>query len=236
MRVTPIIKLIVTAYISPQLHGTGSGGARITDAAYLGELPWAMSRDTDADVWEPITERGTWKTTELEVSPAWEEYNWEGNILDCSIDDGVLAWYPSPILFDAGALTWKPGTREWRDPAGATVAQFVESSDHSVLLVREDWLKRTLRRAGLDVIFGWLGEKQLLEKDGDRFGVEVVGGWTEINAVASLDGRRWRFGQRRLETRPVSVPSDSADSGGELDGINGMDTFHQMLQDSGYGE
>ena len=179
------------------------GGARITDAAYLGELPWAMSRDTEADVWEPITERGTWKTTGLEVSPAWEEYNWEGNILDCSIDDGVLAWYPRPILFDAGALTWKPGTREWRDPAGATVAQFVESSDHSVLLVREDWLKRTLRRAGLDVIFGWLGEKQLLEKDGDRFGVEVVGGWTEINAVASLEGQRWTFGQRRLETRVV---------------------------------
>ena len=63
-----------------------------------------------------------------------------------------------------------------------TVAQFVESSDHNVLLVREDWLKRTLRKAGLDVIFGWLGEKQLLEKDGSRFGVEVVGGWTEINA------------------------------------------------------
>ena len=27
MRVTPIIKLIVTAYFSPQLHGTGSYGA-----------------------------------------------------------------------------------------------------------------------------------------------------------------------------------------------------------------
>ena len=236
--VRPEQRYAVVEYIEHRslMNNLMPGGARITDAAYLGELPWAMSRDTDADVWEPITERGTWKTTELEVSPAWEEYNWEGNILDCSIDDGVLAWYPRPILFDAGALTWKPGTREWRDPAGTTVAQFVESSDHSVLLVREDWLKRTLRRAGLDVIFGWLGKKQLLEKDGDRFGVEVVGGWTEINAVASLDGRRWRFGQRRLETRFVSVPSDSADSGGELDGINGMDTFHQMLQDSGYGE
>ena len=212
------------------------GGARYSDAPYLGELPWAMSKDAEADVWEPITERGTWKTTGLEVSPAWEEYNWEGNILDCSIDDGVLTWYPNPILFDAGALIWKPGAREWRDPTGATVAQFVESSDHSVLLLREDWLKRTLRKAGLDMIFGWLGEKQLLEKDGDRFGVEVVGGWTEINAVASLDGSRWRFGQRRLETRSVSVPSDGVGSGGGLDDINGTGIIHQMLQDSGDGE
>ena len=96
----------------------------------MGELPWAVSRDNEADIWEPITERGTWEPTGLEVSPTWEEYNWEGNILDCSIDDGVLAWYPGPILFDAGNLVWKPGTREWRDPAGATVARLAESSDH----------------------------------------------------------------------------------------------------------
>ena len=48
--------------------------------------------------------------------------------------------------------------------AGATVAQFVESSDHHVLLVREDWLKRTLRKANLDVVFGWLGESGFLER------------------------------------------------------------------------
>ena len=203
------------------------GGARNTDAAYLGELTWAMSRDTEVNAWEPVTERGTWKTTGLEVSPAWEEYNWEGNILDCSIDDGVLAWYPGPILFEAGALTWKPRTREWMDPAGTTIAQFVESNDHSVLLVREDWLKRTLRAVGLNVIFGWLGEKQLLEKGGARFGVEIVGGWTEINAVASLDGCRWAFGQRRLEMR--SVPNDDADSANQSDATGGPDNIAQVL-------
>ena len=51
------------------------------------------------------------------------------------------------------------------------------------------------------MVFGWLGEKQLLEKDQGPFGIEVVGGWLEINAVASLEGQRWTFGQRRLETR-----------------------------------
>ena len=54
--------------------------------------------------------------------PAWEEYHWEGNVLDCSIDDDVRAWYPATILVRAGRLMWKPGTREWLDPSGTTVA------------------------------------------------------------------------------------------------------------------
>lgn len=172
-------------------------GAGNTNAAYLGELPWATSRDNSEDIWKPVSHRLDEEPTGPEVSPAWEDYNWEGNTRDCSINDGVQACYPAPFLFGAGARTWKPGTRKWRDRAGATVVQFVESGDHSVLLVREDWLKRTLRSADLDVVFGWLGEKRLLGKDG------IVGGWTEINAVASLDQCQWRFGRRRLETRHI---------------------------------
>ena len=179
-------------------------GTSNTDAAYLGELPWAISRSDSEETWQPIPTRWDECLTGLEVSPAWEEYYWEGNIRDCSIDDVVRAWYPAPFLLEAGALTWNPGTREWRDPSGVTAAQFVESNDHCVLLVREDWLNRMLRETGLNVIFGWLGEKQLLEGDGARLRVEMVGGWTEINAVASFDGRRWRFGQRRLEARYTS--------------------------------
>ena len=168
-------------------------GARNTDASYLGELPWAISRDNSEDMWEPVQHRNE-DTIGLQVSPAWEEYNWEGNIEDCSINDGVQAWWPASVLFSAGALTWNSGTREWRDKAGVTVAKFVESGDHSALLVREDWLKRTLRGAELDMVFGWLGEKRLLEND------SIVGNRTEINAVASFDRCRWRFGRRRLET------------------------------------
>ena len=179
------------------------GGARCSYGAYLGELPSAMSKDAEADVWEHITERGTWKTTGLEVSPAWEEYNWEGNILDCSMDHGVLAWYPGPILFGAGNLVWKPGTREWCDSTSTTVARFVESHDHSVLLVREDWLKRTLRRVGLVVVVGWLGQKRFIEIDSLPFLANMIGRWTEINSVAAFDGRQWAFGRRRLEIHSV---------------------------------
>lgn len=170
-------------------------GASNTDAAYLGELPWAISRDSSEDIWKPVQHSRDEEPIGPKVSPAWEEYNWEGHGRDCSINDGVQAWYPAHLLFDAGALTWNPGTREWRDRAGVTVAQFVESGGHRALLVREDWLKRTLHSAGLDVVFGWLGEKRLLEKDG------IVGDWTEISAVAAFDRDRWIFGERRLETR-----------------------------------
>ena len=185
------------------------GGARNIDTAYLGELPWAMSRDAEADVWEPITERGARKTTGLKVSPAWEVYKWEGNVWDCSINDMVQAWCPGPILFDSGNLFWKPGTREWCDSTSATVARFAESNGHSVLVVREDWLKRTLCKAGLVIVFSWLGEKCVIEMDSIPILANKIGRWTEIRSVATFDGCRWTFGRRRLKKRPVS--SDDTD-------------------------
>ena len=62
------------------------------------------------------------------------------------------------------------------------------------LLVREDWLKRTLRNTGHSMVFGWLGEKQLIGR-----GFDVPGDWTQIDAIASLAGYRWSFGERRLK-------------------------------------
>ena len=176
-------------------------GARQIDDAYLGEVPWATSASDVDRGWESIRIGNNWTPTGLEVVPAWEEYCWEGNILDCSIEDSVQAWYPAFVLFRAGHLVWKPGTREWQDPSGATVAQFMEGNGQSALLVREDWLRQTLRNVKLNIVFGWLGEKRLLEKRTASSPIETIGSWTEINATASLKGRRWMFGQRRLTER-----------------------------------
>ena len=178
-------------------------GARNTDAAYLGELPWATSQSDEDSGWQSIRVGNNWTPTGLEVLPAWEEYCWEGNIRDCSIEDGVQAWFPASILFHAGRLVWKPGAREWHDPSGETVAQFVDGNRQSVLLVREDWLRQTLRKVGLAIVFGWLGEKRLLETGTAHSSVEIIGNWTEINATASLAERRWAFGIRRLTERSV---------------------------------
>ena len=68
------------------------------------------------------------------------------------------------------------------------------------MLVREDWLKRTLREGGCSMVFGWLGEKRLA-KAGSL--PQLLGDWIEINAVASLSEGRWVFGQRRLTRRSV---------------------------------
>ena len=170
-------------------------GREHIDAAYLGESPWAEAANEYPATWDEVRARGA-QPTSIKVYPAWESYLWEGNVLDCSIDQGVRVWFPSPILFEDGKLTWVPGTREWRTPDGVAVARYFEGNGHTALLVREGWLKRTLRKTGHSIVFGWLGEKQLIAPPP---GHGRVGDWTEINGIASLDGNRWKFGERRLE-------------------------------------
>ena len=167
------------------------------NAAYLGELPWALSSGEPGDPWISICSNGN--EGSLEVLPAWGEYLWEGSIKDCSIEDTVEAWCPALVLFKAGTLTWLPGTREWRDPAGTSVAQFIETGGHCALLVREDWLQRTLRKAGLAMVFRWIGEKRLFEDN------KILGSWLKINAVASLQGKQWTFEERQLRKRSVGL-------------------------------
>ncbi len=170
------------------------GGCEHTDAAYLGELPWGPSVDECPDFWCPIEAPDDSPLMNTKVYPAWAEYLWEGNVLDCSINDAVHAYVPAPILYEKGKLAWVPGTREWKTSAGVSVARHFEEGDSSALLVREDWLKRTLRETGYWMVFGLVGEKKLI--GGPDY---VVGDWTEIDGVASLAGNRWTLGRRKLK-------------------------------------
>ena len=169
------------------------------DAAYLGELPWA-----EAATFDEQSDYISWPDNPIrlshEVRPSWTGYLWEGNVLDCSINENVYAWLPAPLLCTKGKLTWRSGTREWLRPDGKTVARFCEKDRHTALLVREDWLKRILRETGDSVVFGWLGDKQLVEA-GISSG--LVGDYTRINAIASLVQNKWTFGDRRVERRSV---------------------------------
>ena len=172
-------------------------GRRHIDDAYLGELPWAVATGGEPDAWQEIEPYDARGPLDPKVYPAWNEYYWEGNVLDCSIEDGVQAWVPAPILFAAEALDWDPGTRQWRRPDGTVVAQYRERSGYSALLVREEWLKRVLRKTGNAIVFGWCGEKRLIETG---LHSEIVGDWTGIDAIASL-AEKWAFGERRLVRR-----------------------------------
>ena len=173
-------------------------GCEYTDAAYLGEVPWAPEADGYSDFWCPIEPRDDSELTETEVYPAWAEYLWESNVLDCSINDAVHVYLPALILFNGGNLAWVPGTREWRTPDGTSVAHFFEDDRRMALLVREDWLKQTLRITGHSMVFGWGGEKQLI---GAHFRHDSGGGWMEFDGIASLVGNQWKFGKRRTKRR-----------------------------------
>jgi hypothetical protein len=175
----------------------------LTDDAYLGETPWAVASTEFPDEWREIWPRHNTTPIQIMVYPTWLEYFWEGNVLDSSIEDGVPAMLPAPLLFEAGKLEWRPFEREWYAD-GTLIAQHRESGRdrHSALLVREDWLKKTLATNGWSLVVGWLGEKRLLE-GGLTGGLE--GGWIEINGIASLARSEWRFGTRRLDYQRPSA-------------------------------
>jgi len=177
-------------------------GATITDAAYVAEMPWAMAANEYPPKWEPIVPRDG-SHLAIDVYPAWEQYYWEGNVWDSSIQDGVTMVVPARELFDAGGLRWIPGSREWRDSGGSLVAQYRESKGdrRSALLIKADWLATLLQTQGWSLVLGRLGEKQLI---GGGFGRGQSGGWSEINDIAAFDGETWTFGGPRIDVHPPS--------------------------------
>ena len=176
-------------------------GMKHTVAGYLGELPWAASTRELTEQWQGIRGGIGFEPIGIDVCPIWAEYHWEGNNLDCSIEHGVHAFFPAPVLFEAGKLRWVPGNRAWCRPDGTLVARYDDVPGHGGLQVREDWLKQVLRKTGHAVVFGWLGEKRLIEAG---LATGLAGDWTVIDAVAGFVDGRWTIGQRRLQRRPVS--------------------------------
>ena len=172
----------------------------LTDTAYLGEFPWAAAADEYPDTWQAFRLKNESSPEEIDVYPTWATYFWEGNVLDCSINDGVRARFPAPILFDAGQLRWIPGTRKWCTPDGTMVAQYRESGACSALLVREDWLRGTLEKTGQSIVFGRFGEKKLYQTEPEFL---LVGDWTQVHDLASLEGADWRFTRAHFERRSI---------------------------------
>ena len=69
------------------------------DSAYLAELHWAAAAAGSTEPWSQIRSYEAQDAPSFKVSPTWSEYFWEGNVLDCSINDGVRAWFPAPRPF-----------------------------------------------------------------------------------------------------------------------------------------
>ncbi|MGW4371544.1 hypothetical protein ACWEKT_38515 [Nocardia takedensis] len=155
-----------------------------TTVVYLGEMPRAPSSNEHPQEWE----RGHGPDLlPHPVYPTWNEYCWESIVRDCSIDENVNAWMPSLELFDSGELTWRYYSKQWIDSTGQLAAQYFETSDqnHAALLARSDWLTNVLQNKDCSIIFGRLGEKQLLSPRNDIH-PGLVGSWMTIDDTAVL--------------------------------------------------
>jgi hypothetical protein len=118
----------------------------------------------------------------LKITPATEEYIWEGTTLDCSIDETLNFHTPTPEL--AGPARWTGGRAEWAD-AGHVVCRAITAvdaagRDHSALIADQAWLGRRLDDLGMELIVGTLGEKHAVLADGNS---RRAMSWCDITCV-----------------------------------------------------
>ncbi|MCW4354164.1 hypothetical protein ONR57_12720 [Hoyosella sp. YIM 151337] len=151
------------------LSGRGMPEAKRMHHQYLGEAASAPIVSTaevelsDYDIPRDLRDIG------LRPRPAVEQYLWEGSTLDCSIDESVDFYTPTPELL--GSARWVGGRAEWAC-GGKVVARAIEVPDgenhQDVLLVDADWLTDRLRQLNSDLVIGTLSERHALPVDDDN--------------------------------------------------------------------
>lgn len=96
----------------------------------------------------------------LRPRPAVEQFLWEGNTLDCSVDESVDFYVPTAELL--GAARWVGRQSEW-SVDGQVVAKAVRRQNgrhgQDVLLVDTDWLAARLHELDADMVIGTLSER-----------------------------------------------------------------------------
>ncbi|MBM4523045.1 hypothetical protein GS462_00320 [Rhodococcus hoagii] len=148
------------------LSGRWMPDVKRTHTQYLGEQEWAPIVFTASAVGDDLDIPSLLLSRGLEVRPAVEQYLWEGNVLDCSLDASVDFYTPTSELL--GGAHWVGHTAEWRDDDGV-VAKTVRIDDgengQDVLLVNPDWLDGRLRDLDAELVIGTLSEKHAVSKD-----------------------------------------------------------------------
>ncbi|WP_371588984.1 hypothetical protein [Streptomyces virginiae] len=126
------------------------------------------------------------------ATPASQNYSWDGQGHDCSIDESVHVVMPSDTLLRASGLRQDPDGGCWYDSAGYMQAQYRTfhrpNGKVHTLLVEERWLTARLDRLQLALIQGIIGELQTVDDDPDL----ALREWKEFSQIASLkaDGTR----------------------------------------------
>lgn len=152
------------------LSGRWMPDTRRTHHQYLGETssaPIAASAETyldDHDIPSKLRDSG------IRPRPAVEQYLWEGSALDCSIDESIDFYTPTPELL--GSARWVGHQAAWSDH-GRIVARSIELPEaenaQDVLLVDAEWLAGRLRALEADMVIGTLSERHALPLDDDDF-------------------------------------------------------------------
>lgn len=150
------------------LSGRWMPDTKRTHTQYLGEHQWAPIVFTESQVAGKHDSPSQLRDRGLEVRPAVEQYLWEGNVLDCSLDTSVDLYTPTCELL--GNARWVGHTAKWRDN-GAVIAEAIRIEDREngqdVLLVDPDWLDGRLRDLDAELVIGTLSEKHALSEDDD---------------------------------------------------------------------
>lgn len=135
-----------------------------TDCCLAGEVGW--DNPTCYHQQADLIEAPDGNTT-IRAARAAETYTWEGNILDCSIDETVRAEMPSAYVRRVGHLRWDGTTLTWRDDHGrvAAAALGAEDGDWRHLLFEEAWLLETLEANDLALVVATSYQRRLMDKE-----------------------------------------------------------------------
>ena len=168
--------------------------------AYWGELSW-MNR---AESWMAANWRtiGRKNDTHVQILDTCEDFLWEGNGLDCSIEESVFAYAPSQYVMARERLDVVGEGPGWKDEHGREVFVSTQGLRENYpqshpFWARRDWLQAFLKRENLALVVATQFERlshQLVQTDQDRRGTVLSG------AILTPDGG----------FRPVSTPHRSS--------------------------
>lgn len=154
------------------------------------------------------------RDADIRPRPAVEQYLWEGTTLDCSIDESVDFYVPTPELL--GPARWMGHCAAW-SVDGRVVARAIEFPDgedrQDALLVDAEWLTARLRDLNADMVIGTLSERHALPVDDDDFRHMAISDvWYVALVTSETDGQ---------DVGPLLEVRRRVDQGPEVPAANG---------------
>ena len=150
---------------------------------FLGEYPWHPSSTDYIVDWSDASSSHEHKPpTPLIVTAA--SYVCEGNVRDCSVDEGFSRLIPSSKLIADLGLTWDGNHFRYIDRQGGLVAFDPSAAEPgpTALLMSERHLLRHLKQKKLSLVWTILGEKLIYTTSSDSIGrLQVSGAFSLVD-------------------------------------------------------